>query len=178
MLARVAILPSLFTALLHILFCGANQGHFADQAFSSETDSITQGIFSMLAFGHVIFYAINDWFVGKQQRVKVIDFLRLQGHESVVNINCGRGFWSNEIAHRLDTGRVWGVDSWGSALTPFDQQWLIYNSACEGTITKLETAGSWDLYTLPFLCGEHDVVLSSWLPWCGSCPCYHVDNLP
>lgn len=165
MLARVAILPSLFTAMLHSMFCGANQDHFADQAFSSETDSITQGIFSVLAFTHVIFYAINDWFVGKQQRVKVVDFLRLQGHESVVNINCGRGFWSNEIAHRLDSGRVWGVDSWGSSHTPFDQQWLIYNSACEGTNTKLETAGSWDLYTLPFLCGEHDVVLSSWLPW-------------
>jgi len=169
MLMRVAALPSLFNGVLYYFFKPLDRpdrhSGLADDAFNSTPDSCTQGVFFLIALCHVAFFMFSNKFGHRSQRKKVVDTMRLEGHESIVNINCGRGYWATELASRLDEGRVIGVDSWGSELTPYDQQWIIYNSVCEGVEDRIEVGGSWDLYSLPFRTDEHDVIFSSWLPW-------------
>jgi len=96
-------------------------------------------VFCLIALLHCGLFAVSDKLNGQAQRVKVVNEMMrdTSGHETVVAINCGRGYWATEIASRLiqtssgDGGRVIGVDSWGSEMTPYDQQWIIFNSVCE-----------------------------------------------
>jgi len=169
-LMRVAAFPSLFASLLYLVFTpmsqhGGTHQDFSQHAFNSCIDCVSQGAFSALLFGHFVVFGLSVSIFSNQQRVRVVDRLRLDGSESVVSVMCGRGWWSNEIARRLDRGHCWCVDSWGSANTPYDQQWIIFNSVCEGTADRIDACGSWDLHHLPFADNEHDVIFSSWLPW-------------
>ena len=129
-------------------------------------------MFFLIALLHCGLFAASDRVNGQAQRVKVVNEMmrNTSGHETIVNVNCGRGYWATEIASRLiqtseGGGRVIGVDSWGSDMTPYDQQWIIFNSVCEGVEDRIEVGGSWDLYSLPFKTAEHDMVFTGWLPW-------------
>jgi len=167
-LVRVAAFPSLFASLLYWGFRSTSHSteeEFAEESFDSCIDVFPQIVFSTITFGHVLLFFWSDRTVGNIQRSKIVDCLGLSGSESVVSVMCGRGYWTNEIAMRLGSGRVWGVDQWGSSLTPYDQQWILYNSVCEGTSRRISAGGSWDLYHLPFKDNEHDVIFTSWLPW-------------
>ena len=54
--------------------------------------------------------------IGKLRlRERLIDSLRLQGSETVVDVGCGRGLLLNAVARRLTTGKAIGIDLWQSA---------------------------------------------------------------
>ncbi|HMF04250.1 MAG TPA: class I SAM-dependent methyltransferase [Acidimicrobiia bacterium] len=47
-----------------------------------------------------------------RERVRVLDAARLDGHETVLDVGCGRGLLLVEAARRLPDGRAVGVDIW------------------------------------------------------------------
>ena len=92
---------------------------------------------------------------------KILDDLKLNGDEKILDLGCGRGAVLLMAAQRLTTGRATGVDIWsrrdqsGNAIEATRR-----NAAAEGVADKvqLETA---DMTNLPFQRDSFDVVVSN-----------------
>jgi len=92
---------------------------------------------------------------------KVLDQLDLAGAERVLDLGCGRGAVLVQVARRLTSGSVVGIDIWRRA----DQSGNSHAAACGNSVAagvaprvKVLTA---DMTDLPFADGSFDVVLSS-----------------
>ncbi len=56
----------------------------------------------------------SSW-IGKPQIVKeVVNRMWLQGDESILEVGCGQGIWMIEMAKKLTTGKVTGIDIWNT----------------------------------------------------------------
>lgn len=91
----------------------------------------------------------------------ILEFLRFEGDEHVLDMGCGRGAVSTAVARRLTTGTVTGVDLWRS----IDQsgnstEATMANARAEGVADRvfLETG---DMRKLPFADESFDVIVSS-----------------
>ena len=91
---------------------------------------------------------------------RVLDDLRLQGDETVVDLGCGRGAVLLAAAKRLPRGRAIGVDLWRADQTGNSQQATLANAALEnvGERVELHTA---DMTALPLADDSVDVIVSS-----------------
>jgi len=92
---------------------------------------------------------------------ELLDELRLQGDEALLDVGCGRGAVLLSAAKRLPRGRAVGVDIWSTA----DQSGnceaaLLRNAAAEGVADHVELSTS-DMRALPFSDRSFDVVTSS-----------------
>jgi len=101
--------------------------------------------------------------VGKVRlREGVIDSLRLDGTERVLDLGCGRGLMMLGIAHRLQTGRAVGVDCWDPrCVLHNDRKEVLYNARAEQVEERIEVHTG-DLGALPFPECNFHVVVSTW----------------
>jgi SAM-dependent methyltransferase len=92
---------------------------------------------------------------------ELIDALRLQGNERILDLGCGRGAVLISAARRLTTGQAFGVDIWSqmdqSGNSPRRAQ---ENSTIEGVADRVALATA-DMTSLPFPAATFDVVVSS-----------------
>ena len=90
----------------------------------------------------------------------ILDDLRLDGDERVLDMGCGRGAVSIAVAKRLGTGRVTGIDLWSTTTSRKFRAAAMRNAALEGVEDRIgiETG---DMRALPFPDGSFRLVVSS-----------------
>ena len=94
-------------------------------------------------------------------RDAVLDAARLQGHESVLDVGCGRGLLLVGAARRLTTGRAFGVDLWSADdLAGNGPEAALHNAGLEGVAARVSVETG-DARALPWRAGSFDVVVSA-----------------
>jgi len=91
---------------------------------------------------------------------RVLDELRLQGDETVLDLGCGRGAVLLAAAKRLPRGRAIGVDLWRADQTDNSQQATLANAALENVADRIEVHTA-DMTALPLADDSVDVIVSS-----------------
>ena len=100
--------------------------------------------------------------VGKLRgRARLLGSLAWSGHETVLDVGCGRGLLLIEAARRLKTGKAVGVDIWqGQDLSGNRPEATLRNAQIEGVADRVEVKDG-DARNLPFSDGTFDVVVYS-----------------
>ena len=92
---------------------------------------------------------------------ELLDRLKLQGDERLLDIGCGRGAVLLMAAQRLPRGRAVGVDVWSTTDQSGNaEQVTRQNAVLEGVAERVELHTA-DMRQLPFDDGSFDVVVSS-----------------
>jgi arsenite methyltransferase len=91
---------------------------------------------------------------------RILDDLRLQGDETVLDLGCGRGAVLLAAAKRVPRGRAIGVDLWRADQTDNSPQATLANAELEGVADRVEVRTA-DITALPFADASVDVVVSS-----------------
>ena len=78
--------------------------------------------------------------VSKYKMIKrLVDMLKINGNEYLLDIVCGRGLVFNEVAKRLTSGKVIGIDLWRNQDQYTNSLEETYrNSEIEGVRDKIE----------------------------------------
>lgn len=122
----------------------------------------------LLAAGRaVIFDLLVAWFYYGTRHGKfrmwehILDGLKLQGSEQVLDMGCGRGAVLTAVARRLTTGKATGVDIWrwvdqsGNSANA-----TMANARAEGVADRV-VVETGDMRRLPFADHTFDVIVSS-----------------
>lgn len=91
---------------------------------------------------------------------RVLDDLRLEGDETVLDLGCGRGAVLLAAAKRLPRGRAIGVDLWRPDQTGNSQDAALANAVAEGVADRVEVRTA-DMTELPLDDESVDVVVSN-----------------
>jgi len=103
----------------------------------------------------------------------MINSLKIKGDEIVLDSGCGRGFFSNLIAKKLDKGKVFGIDIEDKIISSKDVLKIATeNAAIEGVSDKTEFIKA-DVLSLPFKKNTFDIVVCisvlEYLDWKKEC---------
>jgi arsenite methyltransferase len=100
-------------------------------------------------------------FVKLRERERLLDGLRLRGHERVLDVGCGHGLLLIGAAKRLPQGRAVGIDLW-SQVDQGDnrREATLANAVFEGVADRVEIHNG-DMRSLPFANASFDVVMAS-----------------
>jgi arsenite methyltransferase len=90
----------------------------------------------------------------------ILDDLRLQGDETVLDMGCGRGAVLLAAAKRLPRGRAIGVDLWQADQTDNSPSATRANAKLENVADRIEVHTA-DMTALPFDDDSADVIVSS-----------------
>lgn len=91
---------------------------------------------------------------------RVLDDLRLQGDETVLDLGCGRGAVLLAAAKRLPRGRAIGVDLWRPDQTDNSQDATLANAVAENVADRIEVRTA-DMTALPLDGESVDVIVSN-----------------
>jgi ubiquinone/menaquinone biosynthesis C-methylase UbiE len=91
---------------------------------------------------------------------RILDDLRLQGDETVLDMGCGRGAVLLAAAKRLPRGRAIGVDLWQADQTDNSPSATRANAKLENVADRIELHTA-DMTVLPFDDESVDVIVSS-----------------
>ena len=91
---------------------------------------------------------------------EILDDLRLQGDETVLDMGCGRGAVLLAAAKRLPKGRAIGVDLWQADQTDNSPSATLANAKLENVADRIELHTA-DMTALPFDDNSVDVIVSS-----------------
>jgi SAM-dependent methyltransferase len=101
--------------------------------------------------------------VGKlHERERLLDLVPWKGHETVLDVGCGRGLMLLGAARRLTTGKAIGIDLWKATdLTGNRPGATLENARREGVADRVEIRTA-DMQELPFPDESFDVIVSHW----------------
>jgi ubiquinone/menaquinone biosynthesis C-methylase UbiE len=127
--------------------------------------SVILGYWGLLAGGSMLLTsAAMVWSskVGKlRQRQILIDSLKLNGAETVLDVGCGRGLLLIEAAKHLPNGKAIGVDLWQMVDQSGNRpQVTLENARAEGVYERVEVKTG-DMRDLPLPDASVDVVVAS-----------------
>jgi arsenite methyltransferase len=91
---------------------------------------------------------------------EILDQLRLQGDETVLDMGCGRGAVLLAAAKRLPRGHAIGVDLWRADQTDNSPSATLANAKLENVADRIELHTA-DMTALPFDDNSVDVIVSS-----------------
>jgi arsenite methyltransferase len=91
---------------------------------------------------------------------EILDELRLQGDETLLDMGCGRGAVLLAAAKRLPRGRAIGIDLWRADQTDNSPSATMANAELENVADRVEIRTA-DMTALPFADESFDVVVSS-----------------
>ena len=122
---------------------------------------------AQITFYFVFFLANTSSFFYTTRRGKflewnrILDGLRLRGDEAVLDMGCGRGAVLTEVAKRLTTGRVTGIDIWSTKDQSGNAKDVtLRNAAVEGVGDRVQI-DTGDMRALPYPGATFDLVVSS-----------------
>jgi arsenite methyltransferase len=94
-------------------------------------------------------------------RDKLINCLRLNGAEQILDVGCGNGLLAIAAAKKLQYGKAVGIDNWDQTLEyKYSEQNFIKNAAIEHVLERIE-AVTGDAQKLPFDDNSFDIVMTS-----------------
>ena len=94
-------------------------------------------------------------------REKLLDSLILRGHETILDIGCGRGLLLNAAARRIPNGRAIGVDLWQSQdQSGNSPEVTLANARTEGVENRVEIMTA-DMRDFPLPDGSINVAVSN-----------------
>lgn len=162
---RLSVSPSCFYIFFHLFLKLAFPGdHSYSNAFAQLGDAWTQLAFTMLIMGHMLARFLSFMYSRKKHRDQVMDVLELRGNEAVLDVVCGKGYWTCGIAGRLKAGgRVFAMDQWDTDECPFDGQWAVENSRQEEVSGRVEVMNYGDPHFLVYKDDIFDCTLCTWL---------------
>lgn len=97
-----------------------------------------------------------------RERDWLLDSVKIQGHEQVLDVGCGRGLLLIGAAKRLTIGKVTGIDIWSDVdQANNSEQATIENAKIENVLNKIEIITA-DARQMPFAANSFDLVISSW----------------
>ena len=111
--------------------------------------------------GSAVLMILSSRFGKRLVARRLIQSLRLQGDEHVLDVGCGRGQLLIEAARHLPRGRSFGIDLWSTRDQSGNaREATLANAAAAGVAdrVKVETG---DMRRLPFADASFDVVVSS-----------------
>ena len=91
---------------------------------------------------------------------RILDELKLQGDETVLDMGCGRGAVLLATAKRLPRGRAIGVDLWQADQTDNSESATLANAKLENVADRIELHTG-DMTALPLDDNSVDVIVSS-----------------
>lgn len=115
--------------------------------------------FSLCATGCWMLYC--SWVAKPRIISKMIDGLDLKGHETLLDVGCGRGLSLIEAAKRLPKGKACSIDIWASKDQSGNQmEETLANAEKEGVRNRIEIQTA-DMRSIPYPDDSFDVVISS-----------------
>ncbi|HTV57902.1 MAG TPA: class I SAM-dependent methyltransferase [Verrucomicrobiae bacterium] len=108
------------------------------------------------------FLLMASSYYGKfRARDRLLDGLRLTGHEAALDVGCGHGLLLIGAAKRLPNGRVTGVDLWSQVDQGSNsKEATLRNAALEGVADRVEVQTG-DMRKMPFADASFDVVMAN-----------------
>ena len=92
---------------------------------------------------------------------RILDSLRLDGAERVLDVGCGRGAVLVAVARRLTTGRATGIDLWSTRDQSGNSRDVTMRNAALERVQDRIAIETGDMRALPFADGSFDLVVSS-----------------
>ena len=89
-------------------------------AFAQESDAWTQVSFTVLIMVHCgVRWACFAYTPNRNEhRAKVVNEMKLRGNETILDIKCAKGFWTNGVAEKLKAGgRIYAMDMWDTEVS-------------------------------------------------------------
>ncbi|MDH5511134.1 MAG: class I SAM-dependent methyltransferase [Nitrospinota bacterium] len=100
--------------------------------------------------GKIIAWFMSSWLRELFERVwlgepfpKMVELLGLLGNETILDAGCGSGFYAIKLAHKVEQGKVIGVDSSPEMLAAFKRR------ANKAIVAELTEAREGDITALP-----------------------------
>lgn len=131
-------------------------------AIASSVVIMAVALFATFAAGVTGLALVWSSRVGKlRERVLIVDDLELTPEHRVLDIGCGRGLLTVEVARRLGAGVAIGVDLWREDADPSAVPTVLWdNASIEGVDDRVEVAVG-DARSLPVPDESFDVVVSA-----------------
>lgn len=119
------------------------------------------GLFMAPGFLAMALWMIWSSKIGKiREREWMLDHIRWNGNEQVLDVGCGRGLMLIGAAKRLTTGKATGVDIWQKEdLSGNSPEAAMENARCEGVEGRVQVRTA-DMREMPFADGTFDVAVS------------------
>lgn len=109
----------------------------------------------------VLLMILSSLFGKFVMRDKLIDDLKINGDESILDVGCGRGLLLIAVAKKLKTGKAFGIDLWSQQdLSRNSEQNTLKNAEIEKVSDRVELITG-DMTTMNFDDNSFDIIVSS-----------------
>lgn len=123
--------------------------------------AIGPGVVAVLFFGVAVYMVVGSTRGKPALWQATLDGLELRGDEDALDLGCGRGLVTIELARRLPDGHVTGIDLWRSRHQSGNSRALAEtNAAAAGVADRVEVLDG-DMQELPFEDNQFDLVTAS-----------------
>lgn len=135
---------------------------FYFSSFTTTVVAVLAALMALYCLGMGSFMMFYSSVVKIKDREKLLDLVSWKGHETVLDVGCGRGLMLIGAAKRLKTGKAIGIDLWKKHdQSNNSSEGTVQNAKLEGVEVKVEVKTA-DMRNLPFQNECFDVVTSTW----------------
>lgn len=124
--------------------------------------AVLAGVVAVYLLGMGTFMVFESRIGKVRDRDTILNRLPWTGHETVLDVGCGRGLMLIGAALQLTTGRAIGIDLWRAEDQAMNSpEATLANAAAMGVADRVSVQTA-DMRALPFDWGSFDVILSAW----------------
>jgi arsenite methyltransferase len=155
----------IFAASMSLLFLSLAFWQFI--AYISSNCNYKLNLFIIVAAFAILFIFITIVSIWSSRRGKLklrdklMNNLKLNGTELILDLGCGNGLLLLEAAKRIPLGKAIGADNWSKTLEyQYNAQMVLNNAKIEGVLDRIEVITA-DALSIPFPENSFDVVMTS-----------------